>query len=173
MGIYIRLLPAARNYLRGCYSSASSALCLSASSGARLGDWAGTPATATSAIKPNTVGHLAPVPNPRVVAAPSRLVPIIGKLTEARWHSLRRRPLIVWPDLEKVRQQERIAKSGLPIERWRSRVRRSGDLACRRRVHRRARWTTVRWARLLISSPPLARGWPLPSTRLMVDYTPF
>lgn len=45
--------------------------------------------------------------------------PIVGRVTGARWHALRRHPLIGWPDIENVRQQERIAKSGLPIERWR------------------------------------------------------
>lgn len=45
--------------------------------------------------------------------------PIVGRVTGQRWHALRRRPLIVWPDLEKDRQQERIVKSGLPIDRWR------------------------------------------------------
>ena len=99
--------------------------------------------------------------------------PIVGRVTGARWHALRRRPLIVWPDLEKVRQQERIAKSGLPIERWR-RLEFVDPASWRvvaeftgEPVHYRPLGTPADF--VTASSAGMA----LASTRLVINYTPF
>jgi hypothetical protein len=92
---------------------------------------------------------------------PARLdcAPIVGRVTGARWHALRRRPLVLWPPIEVSRQQARIAKSGCQSSAGAglsSSTRRAGVSSPSLPA---SPSTTVRLAPRPTSSLPLAKGW--------------